>query len=338
MIPQIHDRLFRTVFRDRREAAALLRPHLPAALAESLDWSTLTLADRSYIDEDARESELDLLFTITRAEDRTPLSLYVLLEHQSEPRQYMRVRLLKYCCRIWEQAEQEPGGLRAIVPVVFYQGRERWRYSREMSELFAPVDRQWPWVPRFAHVLIDQSQAAAADAGGQTRGRIALLALMAAFRDGREQLDLGLRVVRLLAALPRTGRFDIVRLFVHYLLRTQDAAHLPLLDEEWQRRAPEAGGDFVTIAEMLVKQGRQEGRQEGIEEGRQEGIEEGRQEGIEEGRLATLEKLARSGAGWSLIESAADGDAEMLQALRQRLAEDSADVHAKGADQPDPPG
>ena len=285
MIPQIHDRLFRTVFRDRREAAALLRPHLPAALAESLDWSTLTLADRSYIDEDARESELDLLFTITRAEDRTPLSLYVLLEHQSEPRQYMRVRLLKYCCRIWEQAEQEPGGLRAIVPVVFYQGRERWRYSREMSELFAPVDRQWPWVPRFAHVLIDQSQAAAADAGGRTRGRIALLALMAAFRDGREQLDLGLRVVRLLAALPRTGRFDIVRLFVHYLLRTQDAAHLPLLDEEWQRRAPEAGGDFVTIAEMLIKQGRQEG--------------------IEEGRLATLEKLARSGAGWSLIESAA---------------------------------
>ena len=326
MIPQIHDRLFRTVFRDRREAAALLRPHLPAALAESLDWSTLTLADRSYIDEDARESELDLLFTITRAENRTPLSLYVLLEHQSEPRQYMRVRLLKYCCRIWEQAEQEPGGLRAIVPVVFYQGRERWRYSREMSELFAPVDRQWPWVPRFAHVLIDQSQAAATDAGGQTRGRIALLALMAAFRDGREQLDLGLRVVRLLAALPRTGRFDIVRLFVHYLLRnllrTQDAAHLPLLDEEWQRRAPEAGGDFVTIAEMLIKQGRQEGRQEGIEEG----------------RLATLEKLARSGAGWSLIESAADGDAEMLQALRQRLAEDSADVHANGADQPDPPG
>ena len=80
MIPQIHDRLFRSVFRDRREAAALLRPHLPESLAESLDWSTLSLADRSYVDDDVRASELDLLFTITRAEDHKPLSLYVLLE------------------------------------------------------------------------------------------------------------------------------------------------------------------------------------------------------------------------------------------------------------------
>ena len=200
-----------------------------------------------------------------------------------------------------------------------------------MSELFAPVDRQWPWVPRFTHVLIDQSQAVAADAGAGTRGRIALLALMAACRDGREQLDLGLGVVRLLAALPRAGRFDIVRLFVHYLLCTQDAAHLPLLDQEWQRRAPEAGGDFVTIADMLIKQGREEGIQEGREEGIQEGIQEGREEGIQEGRLATLERLARSGAGWSLVESAADGDSDLLKALRQRLAETgSADVHDNG--------
>ena len=166
--------------------------------------------------------------------------------------------------------------------------------------------------------------AAEADAGGRTRGRIALLALMAAFRDGRQQLDLGLRVVRLLAALPRTGRFDIVRLFVHYLLRTQDAAHLPLLDEEWRRRAPEAGGEFVTIAEMLIKQG----RQEGIEAARQEG------------RLEILEKAVSAGASWSLIESAVDGDSEILQALRQRLAAagDSDDVRTNGADQPDPPG
>ena len=310
-IPQIHDRLFRNVFGDRREAAALLRPHLPAPLADALNWSTVSLLNRSYVDDDARASELDLLFTIERNADEAPLALYVLLEHQSEPKRYMRLRLLKYCCRIWEQAEQEAGRLRAIVPVVLYQGHRRWPWPTELSELFVPVEREWPWTPRFAHLLIDQSQEAGERLGGGPRGRIALLALMAAYRQGREQLQLALRVVRLLAALPPAGRFDIVKLFVTYLLQTQDEAHLPRLSEEWRRRAPEAGGEFVTIAEMLIKQGRQEGR------------------------IETLEQFVRSGVEWPLIESAAGNDPDMLRALKERLAPEQTNGHADGADQPE---
>ena len=327
-IPQIHDRLFRNVFGDRREAAALLRPHLPAPLTDALNWCTLSLLNRSYIDDDARASELDLLFTIERSADQAPLALYVLLEHQSEPKQYMRLRLLTYFRRIWEQAEQEPGRLRAIVPVVLHQGRRRWPWPTELSELselFAPVEREWPWTPRFAHLLIDQSQAAGERLGGGPRGRIALLALLAAYRQGREQLQLALRVVRLLATLPPGGRFDIVRLFVTYLLQTQDKAHLPRLSQEWRRRAPEAGGDFVTIAEMLIKQGRQEGRQEARQEGRQEG------------RLEILEQAVRSGVEWPLIESAAGNDPDTLQALKERLDQEQTNGRANGADQPEPP-
>ena len=73
-------------------------------------------------------------------------------------------------------------------------------------------------MPRFAHLLIGQSQDAGEPMGGGTRGRIALLALMAAYRQGREQLQLALRVVRLLAALPPAGRFDIVKKVVRDLL------------------------------------------------------------------------------------------------------------------------
>ena len=199
------------------------------------------------------------------------------------------------------------------MPVVLYQGRRRWPWPTEVSELFVPVERQWPWVPRFAHLLIDQSHDAGERLGGGPRGRIALLALMAAYRQGREQLQLALRVVRLLAALPRTGRFDIVKLFVTYLLQTQDEAHLPRLSEEWRRRAPEAGGDFVTIAEMLIKEGRQEGR------------------------LETLEQMLRSGVEWPLIEAAAGNDPDTLRALKERLATEQTNGHADGAGQLEPP-
>ena len=42
--------------------------------------------------------------------------------------------------------------------VVFYQGPGRWRHATEFAELFADSIRDWPWVPRFAHLLVDQSR------------------------------------------------------------------------------------------------------------------------------------------------------------------------------------
>ena len=97
------------------------------------------------------------------------------------------------------------------------------------------------------------------------------------------------------------------------MLQTQDEAHLPRLSEEWRRWAPEAGGDFVTIAEMLIKQGRQEGR------------------------IETLEQMVRFGAEWPLIESADGTDPDTLRALKERLGTEQNNGRADGTDQPEPP-
>ena len=63
---QPHDNLFRKVFADATEAAGLLRPNLPKWLSTTLDWSTLTLQDRSYVDEALEASQSDLLFEVQR--------------------------------------------------------------------------------------------------------------------------------------------------------------------------------------------------------------------------------------------------------------------------------
>ena len=48
---QPHDRLFRKVFSEPAEAAGLLRAHVPSWLADTLNWSSLTLMNDSYVDE-----------------------------------------------------------------------------------------------------------------------------------------------------------------------------------------------------------------------------------------------------------------------------------------------
>src|SRR5690554_2225348 len=135
-----HDLMVRAVLSDLTEASNFLQAHLPDDVSQGLSWSTLRLAEGSIVDEGLRGSEADLLYEVELASGGESLWIYILFEHQSTPDRWMPCRLLKYCCHIWYQSfrdEPEQRELRAIVPLVFYQGERRWSYSREFADLFA---------------------------------------------------------------------------------------------------------------------------------------------------------------------------------------------------------
>ena len=226
-----HDHLFRSVFREESEAAGLLRAHLPEAVTSELRWSSLQRQDASFIDHRLRASESDLLYAVQRKADNAPAWLYVLLEHQSTPDPWLRLRLLKYSIRIWERdRKQHPNEehLRPIVPLVLYQGRRGWGPAREFSELFAAAVRGWPGVPRYAHLLLDQTQVEPDELRGELRGRIAQLALMAAYRASWPVMQ---RLVPLLAELVQVGGIDELEPVVVYLAATTKEP------ERWNRFA-----------------------------------------------------------------------------------------------------
>ena len=171
-IHQPHDRLFRSVFSDASEAAALLQAALPDTVRDSFD------------DEDLQGSQSGLLYQVEHAATGQPVSMYLLFEHQSSPDPWMRLRLLRYCCRIWEADRRDDPDrreLRPIVPVVFYQGARGWSHSTEFSDLFPEAARALPWVPRFAHQLLDRTTLDPGEVAGGGRGRITQLLLMVAF-------------------------------------------------------------------------------------------------------------------------------------------------------------
>ena len=291
-----HDKLFRTVFADQRQAAALLQAHLPESIAGHLRWSSLALQDRTFVDDELLDSESDLLFSVKRTAGHPGHGLYVLLEHESRPDRWMPFRLLKYCCLIWDRARQQYPNerrLRPIVPLVFYQGRRRWRHPTEFAELFAAPVRDWPWVPRFAHLLVDQSQVGPQAVRGRLQGRIAQLMMMARYRHRREALR---HAARLLAQMLTGGGGEAVRPLVRYLLATQTRNTARRFGDELRDAVPGVGGDLMTTyAEELIR------------------------EGERKGRLETIEALLRAGVEWPVIEAATGIDQDALRALRQRL-------------------
>ena len=135
------------------------------------------------------------------------------------------------------------------MPVVFYQGRRRWRHAREFGELFAEAVREWPWTPRFEHLLVDQSQAAVGEVRGEALGRVAQLALMAAARrrvsQGRAAL---LMAAQYMGELARSGRIELFGAIVRYVITTQDKQTVREFGEALRRHVPGPGGDMQTYA------------------------------------------------------------------------------------------
>ena len=267
-------------------------------------------APTHFVDADLRGSEADLLYEIEHVSGEASLWVYVLLEHQSTPDRWMRFRLLKYCCRIWEQSfrdHPEQRDLRVIVPLVFYQGERSWSYSTEFADLFAESMRDWPGVPRFSHGLIDQSGMQPAEVQGEVKARVMQLLLLAASHPALAWME---RVAELWASLsspPPSGGINYVRLFVLYILATQEPAATQSFREVLRQYAPESGDDLMTYAQELLAEGREEGR------------EEGRVEGEIRAQVKMIENLLREGVSWSMIERVSGLNETQFQALKQQV-------------------
>jgi len=304
-----HDLMVRAVLSDVTEATSFLQAHVSEEVIQGLNWSTLRLVEGSFVDEDLRGSEADFLYEIARVSGQDAVWLYVLLEHQSTPDRWMRFRLLKYCCRIWDVQLAErpmPRELRPIVPLVFYQGERSWSYSTEFADLFAESVREWPGVPRFAHGLIDQSGLQPDEVQGERKTQLMQLLLMAASHPALGWMEQVARLLGSLALLPPSGGVNYVRLFVRYILTTQEPEAAAAFREVLRQYVPEGGEDLMTTyAQELFAEGRAEGEQQGKVKT----------------QVEVIEGLLREGMEWPVIERVTGVNATQFQTLKQRVAD-----------------
>jgi predicted transposase YdaD len=293
-----HDMIVRAVLCDVAETTSFLQAYLAEEVSQALNWSTLTLLEGSFVDEDLRGSEADLLFEVEHVSGERSLWVYLLLEHQSTPDRWMRLRLLKYCCRIWEQSFRDQPAqreLRAIVPLVFYQGQQSWSYSSEFADLFAESIRHWPGVPHFSHGLIDQSGLQTDEVQGDLKTQIMQLVMMAAYHPALAWMEQVARLLGSLSSLPPRGGINYVRLFVLYILATQEPEAAQSFRDVLRRYAPEVGDDLMTYAQELLEKGR-----------------------LEE-RVRMIEGLLREGMEWPVIERVTGVNEAQFQTLKQQV-------------------
>ena len=135
-IEHFSDRSARWLFQDRENVRGLIEI-VAGELVELIDFSKIVQVNRSFIPDNLREQESDIVFSVPfqSKSDTDELLIYILIEHQSTVDPTMGFRVLFYMTQIWDSQRREwesqsvPKGqwrFRPILPIVFYTGEHRW--------------------------------------------------------------------------------------------------------------------------------------------------------------------------------------------------------------------
>ena len=163
-IEQFPDRSTRWLLEDRENVRGLLEI-VAEHLVAHLDFSQLVHINRSFIPDNLREQESDLVYSVPfLSESKTDeLLIYILIEHQSTIDPSMGFRVLFYMTQIWDfqRREWESSNVpksqwrfRPIIPIVLYTGEQKWQTPLTLRTVMDLPDMLSEFVPEFSAIFL----------------------------------------------------------------------------------------------------------------------------------------------------------------------------------------
>lgn len=151
------DSLFKSIMEDKIAAREFLEEYLPANLQSMLDLNKITIEKESYIEDDLKKKFSDIVYSVAikRNDQERKIDqdnqqahekafIYILLEQQSKPDYWMALRLWKYILLLCERHKQkqkaQSNKLPLVVPIVFYNGKEKYTSPQSLWQLFDNPD------------------------------------------------------------------------------------------------------------------------------------------------------------------------------------------------------
>ncbi|PKO16790.1 MAG: transposase, partial [Chloroflexi bacterium HGW-Chloroflexi-1] len=155
-----YDASYKDLFSHPEMVADLLAGFVTEPWVQEVDFTTLEKVSGSYVSDDLRTREDDLVWRV-RLRDGW-LYVYLLLEFQSSVDPFMAVRVMTYVGLLYQdlirRRELAPGGrLPPVAPLVLYNGLPRWQAAVDIAELVAAGPGGLAaYRPHLRYLLIDE--------------------------------------------------------------------------------------------------------------------------------------------------------------------------------------
>lgn len=272
-----HDRRYKKLFSHPVFVQELLEHFVHEDFIKELDFNSLERLDKSFITDDFKEKESDLIYKIQyQGKD---VYIYLLLEFQSTVDKYMALRMLRYICEFYEYVVQtRVTSLPSVFPVLLYNGDAKWTAKKSIKEL---IENHIPgkYIPDFSYYPVLENELSK---NTLLSIKKALSAVFYIENSSPEELRAELRKI---FTLLETEQPEIIILFKKWFNN-----YLGYQDQEIN----EEFTNLEEVQEMFatkLKKYREKVFQEGMQQGMQQGIEQGIERGEANKAIETAKKM-----------------------------------------------
>ncbi|WP_347814918.1 Rpn family recombination-promoting nuclease/putative transposase [Leptospira noguchii] len=155
-----HDRLIRETLQNKEDAISFFKNSLPEKVIELLDLNGLELTQSSFISENLKEEQTDLLFQIPLKSGKKA-NIYLLFEHKSYLDDSIFSQLLGYISAIYKSQYRVDKKYSVVIPFVFYHGERTWTLGNSFQNRFVLSKNEEvfkKYIPDFELELFDLSK------------------------------------------------------------------------------------------------------------------------------------------------------------------------------------
>ncbi|MDZ7852554.1 MAG: Rpn family recombination-promoting nuclease/putative transposase [Halomonas sp.] len=321
-----HDHSYKLLFSHKTMVKDLLTGFVKEAWVEQLDFSRMEKVSGSYVTDELRDREDDMIWRIWWR-DRW-LYVYLLLEFQSSVDKHMAVRVMSYLGLLYQDLIRQDaftpsGKLPPVLPIVLYNGEQRWTAAQNVADLVESVPGGLErYRPQLSYLLLDEGALVNAPEWSDEMRNVA--AALFRIEKHRSEQDVVDSLGHLADWLSGPEQASLRRAIIVWFYRVFLPNRAPSLE------FPDVSDvtDLHEVHDMLaerIKKWPEQWEARGHEKGLHEGRQEGRHEGVE-GTLRKQIELKFGGVpAWADERLAHASDQQLDTWVARILTADSLD-------------
>lgn len=323
-----HDKGYKRSLSHPKEFLHFLQKYVGADWMMELEVFQLSLCDKEFIDKDYEGREADLVYKVTKRNGEE-VYIFILQELQSTVDYTMIFRVLIYVVnnllRFFldtdeKVREQKDFKLPVMVPIVFYNGEERWTAVRKLREYQQGGEAFAPYILDLEYYLVNLADIKPDDILS-TNTVIDNIMYCDKFRKKEDLMD-AIRLtydrIQLLGNQEQEEFNNWVKYILLSICGDKEKALEAIL--KWAGKGAQDMAFTYNIIKA-VEEEKQEARRVGLAEGRAEGRVEGRLQGLNEKGIAVFINAIKHGMSPEDAQAIAEIDDALVEIAIKRMEE-----------------